>query len=440
MKANSRFSMLVSALVLALATQTGCDDEVPATDGGPDGGADGDVDGDADGDADEESEPVCESDDECLDSIYCNGEERCEPTDDDADDLGCVAGEPIDCDDGVASTTDTCSEERGACVHECPDVDGDGHGDVLCVDTDGDPIGDDCDDADPDRYPGNAEICDLESHDEDCDPGTHGVRDEDGDGFIDAACCNENHDGGDPICEDDCDDGNPDVNPDATEVCDIDAVDEDCDGSVNEDLTVSCFPDSDDDGFAVALATASDVCPAPGRDDVGGCPTGTTDRAPESAELTDCAEGDPAIHPGADEACDGVDTDCDGELSALPGVLDETDRDGDGFLECAADPSTRDCADDDARAHPGATEFRATPITVIDVPVSRRFDFDCNGIEEMETTSHGYCNPLSACSTTEGWLSLDPPACGESAEWIEGCHSAFPVCVPETRSRTAACR
>ena len=28
----------------------------------------------------------------------------------------------------------------------------------------------------------------------------------------------------------------------------------------------------------------------------------------------DCAEGDASVHPDADELCDGVDNDCDGEI------------------------------------------------------------------------------------------------------------------------------
>jgi len=37
-------------------------------------------------------------------------------------------------------------------------------------------------------------------HDEDCDPRSVGDRDDDGDGYIDALCCNTGT-GGDPSCE-----------------------------------------------------------------------------------------------------------------------------------------------------------------------------------------------------------------------------------------------
>ncbi len=82
------------------------------------------------------------------------------------------------------------------------DRDGDGHVALECG-------GDDCDDDDASRYPGNTEVCDASGHDEDCDPatlaggGSGGRRpagvpadgDEDGDGFISAQCCNEQSDG-----------------------------------------------------------------------------------------------------------------------------------------------------------------------------------------------------------------------------------------------------
>ncbi len=58
-----------------------------------------------------------------------------------------------------------CSEADTSCALNCPDRDHDGHRALSCG-------GDDCEDADPDRFPGNKEIWDPANHDEDCNAQT----------------------------------------------------------------------------------------------------------------------------------------------------------------------------------------------------------------------------------------------------------------------------
>ena len=47
----------------------------------------------------------------CDDGLYCNGAETCDV------DFGCQVGTPIDCDDGVACTADSCDESSDSCSH-----------------------------------------------------------------------------------------------------------------------------------------------------------------------------------------------------------------------------------------------------------------------------------------------------------------------------------
>lgn len=59
-------------------------------------------------------------DSRCDDGLYCNGVEYCDAT------LGCQAGTPVVCDDGVACTDDSCDEASDNCAYRanngnCPD-------------------------------------------------------------------------------------------------------------------------------------------------------------------------------------------------------------------------------------------------------------------------------------------------------------------------------
>ena len=84
---------------------------------------------------------------------------------------------------------------------------------------------------------------------------------------------------------------------------------------------------------------------------------------------SDCDDADPAVHPGAEETCDGRDEDCDGatdEDAADAGTW-YPDADGDGYGDeaspvsaCEQPPdalsSGGDCDDIRAEVHPGASE------------------------------------------------------------------------------------
>ena len=120
------------------------------------------------------------------------------------------------------------------------DADGDGWGgDEATVSCDapsgGRPLTGDCDDTDPQRFPGAVERCNL--LDDDCDGAadeevTQGVwADADQDGYGDALAPSQGCDvPGFATNGDDCADTDAGINPGAAEVC-ADGIDQDCDGT-----------------------------------------------------------------------------------------------------------------------------------------------------------------------------------------------------------------
>jgi hypothetical protein len=298
---------------------------------------------------------ACTSDLDCDNGLFCDGLEKCV-------DAVCARGPAVDCDDGVACTTDVCRNDMaGACTHVAKDSDGDGHADRACLNAEGAPLGDDCDDDDPNRFPGNLEICDDVGHDEDCNPATVGKRDQDGDTFTDWRCCNGE------VCGTDCDDLRGQIRPSATEVCDH--FDNNCNGLVDENATLALFEDNDGDGFGDSTKPAS-VCPGTVRTAaVGG----------------DCDDADPARHPGQVEVCDNVDNNCDTLIdnnTQAANWYPDTDMDGYGdanatpIFQCPPPPGSHsllatDCNDAVASISPVAQEE------------CDGIDNDCNGLKDF---------------------------------------------------------
>ena len=157
------------------------------------------------------------------------------------------------------------------------DADGDGHASPACG-------GRDCDDSDPNRYPGNVEVGDPEGHDEDCDLLTLGgpSSDYDNDGFVSNRACNLQADGT-LLCGTDCNDNDGAINPDQLDFCD--GIDNNCDGVFDDEGgDTPWYPDEDRDLFGDMNALPQMRC-------YFGRPDGWVDND------YDCDDSDPTINP-----------------------------------------------------------------------------------------------------------------------------------------------
>jgi len=211
------------------------------------------------------------------------------------------------------------SDCDGDLIEGAPNLDGDDLPDCLDDDADGDgqqpPL--DCDDQDETVFDGAPELCEDVTQD---------PVDNDCDGSFDDADEDTDEDGETP-CEGDCNDLDAEVHSGAVDHPG-DGIDQDCDGAD----AVECFDDVDQDGWGGELLSS------------GG------NSCTEGVQLGgDCDDTDPAVYPGAEEICDGVDTDCD-PSTTLP--TPDVDLDEDGVEACAGD-----CNDADPWVYPGATEL-----------------------------------------------------------------------------------
>jgi len=263
------------------------------------------------------------------------------------------------------------------------DLDGDGHKDTV----------DDCDDTDPSVYGGDVpatETCD--GKDNDCngvvDDGaadaTTWYSDSDSDGYGDDGNTVQSCEQPDGYVADggDCNDDDTDYHPDAPETDCTDPNDYNCDGSV-------AYADNDGDGFAAC---------------------------------EDCDDNNADVNPGADEYCNLVDDNCNGEVDEDPvdGSTYYADNDGDAYgnvdetvLSCEM-PSgyvtdATDCDDEVASTNPGADE------------TCNGVDDDCNGVVDdgsgatastwyADADADGYGDPTkttSACTEPTGYVADD---------------------------------
>ncbi len=153
---------------------------------------------------------------------------------------------------------------------------------------------------------------------------------------------------------DDCDDGNANINPGAVEQ--DNGIDDNCNGDVDEGIGVqNWYQDGDSDGWGTGTPVSA---------------TAGTKPAGYVSANGDCNDANPAINPGAGEADNGIDDNCNNQIDE---GLEQTwylDADGDAY----GDPGTTaftsstlkpanyiaqggDCNDGNASINPGAAEL-----------------------------------------------------------------------------------
>ncbi len=347
---------------------------------------------------------------DCLDtdaSVHPGADESCNDIDDDCD--GVVDDRAVDAPTWYADTDADGFGDAAATIAECDRPSG-----WLADATD-------CDDTDATVFPDAPEACN--GVDDDCDgrldedavdaPTWH--ADADGDRFGDPDTTLDDCAAPDGYLADatDCDDGSDAVHPGADEYCN--AVDDDCDGVVDDRALDALLWYADTDGDAYGDPESfTDACEQPADYLVDDTDCDDTDASvhPDAPEVpydgvyqdcvggdsydadgdgfdadfaggSDCDDGDPGVHPDGAEVADGIDADCDGTVDE---DTEWSDDDGDGFTEDGGD-----CDDADGGTNPAARETPDGVDEDCDALVdegTEAYDDDGDGVTETD----GDCN------------------------------------------------
>lgn len=270
----------------------------------------------------------------------------------------------------------------------------------------------DCHDSDSRIHPGVTEVCDTRDNncDGQIDEGLARTfyRDQDLDAYGNPAVTTQacRAPAGYVANNTDCDDIRVTVFPGATEICN--SLDDDCDGQSDEGLTGTFYQDVDGDTFGNPAVSQTASCNAP---------------AGYVANNTDCNDTNSAVRPGALEACNSFDDDCDTQIDEGVKKTFYRDQDSDAYgtstntsQACNAPSgyvtSPTDCNDTDSTVRPGVAE------------VCDNKDNNCNGSVD-DNISPLYCAVGGAC--------------GSITACVNGVAQTCPTTVPNTQLAECVC-
>ncbi len=228
----------------------------------------------------------------------------------------------------------------------------------------------------------------------------------------------------------DCDDSNTSIHPGAVEICN--GLDDNCDGSIDEGVSITFYKDSDGDGYGNP-DSATQACSQP---------------SGYVKNNLDCDDFNAYVNPATYEVCDTVDNNCNGIIN--DGVLSAyyIDSDGDGYghlssliLACDDNGVLRDingnaisgswvsnfsdCDDTNPRIHPNAVEVCDTIDEDCDGTINngivdyyyRDSDGDGQGNASMSILAcddSGTLRDIYGNTITSGWYVANSLDCNDS--------------------------
>lgn len=213
--------------------------------------------------------------------------------------------------------------------------------------------------------------------------------------------------------ETDCDDHNADVYPGADEVCD--GIDQNCNGEIDEQAidAKTWYSDVDADGYGGAIIQISCTAPAQSVDVPGDCNDNVAGTFPGADEVCD----------NADQDCDGRadDNPVDGIL-----MFEDRDHDGygtgQGYTGCEVEPDTSgkggDCRDNDENVYPGATEACNGIDDDCDTVIDEGFEASGTYYPDADNDGFGAASGgMEACAPPEGYVD-DNSDCDDTSNGV----------------------